>query len=43
MGKTDKELIIEAKQEVNNQVVAEETKKQETLAKLEQIENKPVE
>ena len=42
-GKTDKELIVEAKQEINNQVITEENKKQETLEKLEAIENKPVE
>lgn len=43
MGKTDTKLIQEAKQEVENQVVQEEVKKQETIAKLEEIENKPIE
>lgn len=45
MGQTDQETIDHAKEEVKNQVIAEETKKEEAIAKLEDISSniKPVE
>lgn len=43
MGTVDEQTISDAKESVETEVKNEQEKKQETLAKLESVENKPVE